>query len=183
MRTHFIIQKFQRPMRLSLIALASVAAVGCASVQPVAMAPKDMASQIQKDGELIRKDVAPIAGPVTLDDAMARALKYNLDRRARMMEEALAMGQLDVSKFDMLPKIVAQAGYSTRDRSRFTYSSLYSSEEPGTSASTSAARNHSTFDLGLTWSLLDVGLGHYGAKQQADRFLIAGENAAKPCTY
>ena len=179
MRTHFIIQKFQRPMRLSLIALASVAAVGCASVQPVAMAPKDMASQIQKDGELIRKDVAPIAGPVTLDDAMARALKYNLDRRARMMEEALAMGQLDVSKFDMLPKIVAQAGYSTRDRSRFTYSSLYSSEEPGTSASTSAARNHSTFDLGLTWSLLDVGLGHYGAKQQADRFLIAGEKRRK----
>jgi outer membrane protein TolC len=110
---------------------------------------------------------------------MARALKYNLDRRARMMEEALAMGQLDVGKFDMLPKIVAQAGYSSRDRSRFTYSSPYSSEEPGTSASTSTERTHSTYDLGLTWSLLDVGLGHYGAKQQADRFLIAGEKRRK----
>jgi outer membrane protein TolC len=33
--------------------------------------------------------------------------------------------------------------------------------------------------LGLTWSLLDVGLGYYGAKQQADRFLIAGEKRRK----
>ena len=128
--------RFKKPMRLSLLALACVAAVGCANVQPVALAPQDMQPQIQKDTDTIRKDVEPIAGPLTLDEALARALKYNLDRRAKMMEEALAMGQLDVSKFDMLPKIMAQAGYSTRDRSRFTFSSPYPSEEPGTSAST-----------------------------------------------
>jgi outer membrane protein TolC len=175
-----IIQKFHRPMRLSLVALASVAAVGCASVQPVAVSPQDMVSQIQKDGALIRKDVAPLSGPLTLEEAMARALKYNLDRRSRMMEEALAMGQMNVSKFDMLPKIMAQAGYATRDRARFTHSSSFPSEEPNTtSSSTTSDRNHSTYDLGLTWSLLDVGLGYYGAKQQADRFLIAGEKRRK----
>ena len=166
-------------MRLSLLALACAAAVGCANVQPVAVAPQDMASQIQKDGSAIRKDVAPLTGPLTMDEAIARALKYNLDRRSRMMEEALTRGQMDVSKFDMLPKIVAQAGYSTRDRSRFTYSSPFPSEEPGTSASTSSERNHSTYDLGLTWNMLDLGLGYYGAKQQADRFLIAGEKRRK----
>ena len=176
------LDQFKSPMRLSLVAVACVVATGCASVQPVALAPQDMQPQIQKDNESIRKDVEPIAGPLTLDEAMARALKYNLDRRAKMMEEALAMGQLDVSKFDMLPKIMAQAGYANRDRTRFTHSSVYgtpTAEEPGSSSATTADRNHSTYDLGLTWSLLDVGMGYYGAKQQADRFLVAGEKRRK----
>ena len=174
-----IIKSVNSKLRLSLIGMACITVVGCASVQPVALTPQDMQVQQQKDAEAIRKDVAPLNGPLTLDEAMARALKYNLDRRSKMMEEALAMGQLDVSKFDMLPKIMAQAGYAYRDRARFTHSSAYPSEEPGTSSSTTAERNHHTTDLGLTWSLLDVGLGYYGSKQQADRFLIAGEKRRK----
>jgi outer membrane protein TolC len=166
-------------LSLGAVVLACVLATGCASVQPVALAPQEMLDQKQKDAQDMRKDVAPITGALTMDEAMARALKYNLDRRARMMEEALALGQMDVSKFDMLPKIMAQAGYSSRNSARFTYSSAYPSEHPGTSASTSAAPSHTTSDLGFTWSMLDVGLGYYGAKQQADRFLIAGEKRRK----
>ena len=179
MKQKIPIASASRTLQLSLLALACLTAAGCANVQPVALAQQDMQPQLQKDSEAMRKDVEPITGALTLDEAMARALKYNLDRRAKMMEEALAMGQLDVSKFDMLPKIMAQAGYAYRDRARFTHSSPYPSEEPGTSSSTTSARNHSTYDLGLTWSLLDVGLGYYGSKQQADRFLIAGEKRRK----
>ncbi len=172
--------RLKSSLRMSAIAMACVLAAGCASVQPVALSPQDMQAQQQKDTEAMRKDVEPITGPLTLDEAMARALKYNLDRRARMMEEALAMGQMDVSKFDMLPKIMAQAGYAYRDRARFTHSSTYPSEDPNTTtSSTTSERNRSTYDLGLTWSMLDVGLGYYGSKQQADRFLIAGEKRRK----
>lgn len=179
MSAHNFASRVKGSLKLSSLAMACVLAAGCTNMQPVALAPHDMQAQQQKDMQAMRKDVEPIAGPLTLDEAMARALKYNLDRRSKMMEEALAFGQLDVSKFDMLPKIMAQAGYATRDRARFTYSSQYPSEEPAGTASTSAARNHNTYDLGLTWSLLDVGLGYYGAKQQADRFLIAGEKRRK----
>lgn len=174
---------WQTPFKLSLVALSCVLAAGCASVNPVALAPQDMQAQQQTDTQAMRKDVEPIAGPLTLDEAMARALKYNLERRTRMMEEALAMGQMDVSKFDMLPKIMAQAGYAYRDRTRFTFSSKHPFETPSSSnpddSSTTSERNRSTHDLGLTWSLLDVGLGYSGAKQQADRFLIAGEKRRK----
>jgi outer membrane protein TolC len=139
-----------------------------------------MQEQLQQDSDTMRKDVEPISGPLSLDDAMARALKYNLDRRSKMMEEALAMGQLDVSKFDMLPKIMAQAGYAYRDRTRFTYSSSYPDDQPtSTTPATTSERNHTTRDLGLTWSMLDVGLGYYGSKQQADRLMIAGEKRRK----
>lgn len=170
-------------VRLGVSAATCALVVGCASVQPVALTPQDMESVHNSDRERMSKDVEPLRGPLTLEEAMARALKYNLDRRARMMEEALALGQLNLNQFDMLPKIVAQAGYASRSSSRFTFSSRYpsgvpESQDPAVS-STSSERSHSTADLGLTWSLLDVGLGYYGAKQQADRFLIAGEKRRK----
>ena len=180
MKHKFPIGSASRSLQLTLVAVACLTAAGCANVQPVALAQQEMQPQLQKDSEAMRKEVEPIAGALTLDEAMARALKYNLDRRAKMMEEALAMGQLDVSKFDMLPKIMAQAGYAYRDRTRFAYSSPSPYEHPTTTTpSTTTERNHSTYDLGLTWSLLDVGLGYYGSKQQADRFLIAGEKRRK----
>jgi outer membrane protein TolC len=174
------IDKCVLPLKLSLVAMASVAAVGCANVQPVALTTQEVQTQLQNDTQAIQKDVEPIAGPLTLDEAMARALKYNLDRRAKLMEEALAMGQLDVSKLDMLPKIMAQAGYAYRDRTRFSYSSSYPDERPTSiTPSTTTERNHALQDLSLTWSLLDVGMGYYGSKQQADRFMIAGEKRRK----
>ncbi len=174
-------QSFSLFTRMSALVMVCAIVTGCASVQPIVLTSQDMQTQQQKDAEIMRKDVDPITGPLTIDEAMARALKYNLERRSRMMEEALSRGQFDVSKFDMLPKIIAQAGYSERDSARFTYSSTFPSETPdrSRSPSTTSERNFSTSDLGLTWSMLDLGLGYYGARQQADRFLIAGEKRRK----
>jgi outer membrane protein TolC len=165
--------------RLSLVALACGIATGCANVQPLPVTAQNMLDQQQIDAKAIQQDVEPIQGALNLDIAMARALKYNLDRRTKMMEEALAFGQLDLAKFDMLPKLMAQAGYAWRDRMRYTHSSPYPIQDPGTSSSTTSDRIHNTYDLGLTWSLLDVGLAQYGAQQQANRFLIAGEKRRK----
>ena len=165
------------------MALACILATGCAQVEPVALSQQDMQAQLQKDSANMRKDVEPITGPLTLDEALARSLKYNLDRRAKQMEEALALGQMDVTKYDMLPKVLAQAGYSRRDSQRFTGSTKFGESVPGSFAadqtSTSSEAGHYTSDLGLTWSLVDFGLGYYGAKQQADRFMIAGEKRRK----
>ena len=142
-----------------------------------------MQAQQQKDSVNLRKDVEPITGPLTLDEAMARALKYNLDRRSKQMEEALALGQLDVNKYDMLPRVLAQAGYLRRDTPRFTGSTRFGEPVPSSFASsetsTSSEAAHYTADLSLTWSLVDFGIGYYGAKQQGDRFMIAGEKRRK----
>ena len=117
--------KVQRALQMSALAVACALAAGCSSVGPVALKQQDIQALNQKDAQNIRKDVEPITGPLTLEEALARALKYNLDRRSKMMEEALALGQLDVGKFDMLPKVMAQAGYGYRDKPRFTGSTSY----------------------------------------------------------
>ncbi|TWC71799.1 TolC family protein [Herbaspirillum sp. SJZ099] len=116
----------------------------------------------------------PIAGPLSLDEAIARALKYNLDRRVKMMEEALALNQLDTATWDMLPRFMAQAGYSRRNKDLITNSVDSVTGQPSLSHPyISSDSAHATFDLGLTWNLLDFGLSYIAAKQQADRVLIA----------
>jgi hypothetical protein len=87
--------------------LAGLAAIGmlsgCASLAPQPLSAVDVTTQAQQDRQTAALGVDPITGPVRLEEAIARALKYNLQRRTRMMEEALAVSQLDVSQYDMLP--------------------------------------------------------------------------------
>jgi len=166
-------------MRLSLI-ITSLALASCASVDPRPLNGQEIKAQAQTDRSQSQRDVEPIKGALSLEEAIARGLKYNLDRRTRMMEEGIAFNQLDVSKFDLLPKLVALAGYNSR--SEYAISRAEDSVTGGKSLANpfiSSEKNHAIGDLGLTWNLLDFGLSYYGAKQSADRALIAVERRRK----
>lgn len=169
-------------LRLTLLG-ASLTAVllasGCA-INPMPFSKEELASVNQADREAARKDVPAIGGPITLDEAIARALKYNLEHRTRMLEQALAAGQLDASRFDMLPRLLANAGYNWRDeenirRATDSVTGLPSLANPYISSE----KSHSTWDIGLTWNILDFGASYYAAKQNADRLLIAQERRRK----
>ena len=167
--------------RFKWLAVGSVvsALVGCASVVPVPLSQQELVGANQTDSVAVRHNAEPLDAPLTLNEALARALKYNLERRTRLMEEAIALKQLDVSKLDMLPKLMAQAGYTHANDERATYSSVYPNGVRSSTASWSHDPVHHTVDLGLTWNLIDLGLGYYGSKQQADRVLIASEKRRK----
>ncbi|MFC4277295.1 TolC family protein [Achromobacter aloeverae] len=153
---------------------------GCGTVNLHPLTQDELARGTAADLAAARQDVEPIVGPLSLDEAIARALKYNLDRRVKMMEEALALDQLDTASWDMLPRLMAQAGYSHRNKDLITDSTDSVTGEPSLSHPyISTARTHKTYDLGLTWNLLDFGLSYIEAKQQADRVLIAGERRRK----
>jgi outer membrane protein TolC len=151
----------------------------CSTVQLQPLEPSALAKAAQADTALIRKDVEPLSGPLSLEEAMARALKYNLERRAKMMEETLALGQFDVSKYDMLPRLLASAGYSWRDNDKISLSRSAADGTLSPSQFISTDREHLTRGLDFTWSLLDLSLGYYGAKQQGDRALVAVERRHK----
>lgn len=160
---------FPRVLKPLALAAAVLTLSACSTIAPTPLAAKDLLASTQADQQAMRQDVQPITGPLTLDEAIARALKYNLDRRTKQMEVALALNQLDVTHYDMLPKLVAQAGYASRNNDMIRSSSQFVSQE----------RTHNLMDLGFTWSLLDFSLGHYATKQQADRVLIASERRRK----
>lgn len=161
---------------LAIVAALSLSA--CSLIQPVPVSEQSLLEQGRADLATAQKDVEPLAGELTLDKAQARALKYNLDRRAKMMDEALAFRQLDVSHFDMLPKLVAQAGYYKRDNDKITLS-----RNPDGSINnnrvTTQEREHSLYSLNLSWSMLDLGVGYYNTLQQAERVQIASEKRRK----
>ncbi len=166
----------RKKVYLAIIAALSLSA--CATIQPQPVDAKHLLEQGKADLSAAQKDVEPITGELTLDQALARALKYNLDRRAKMMDEALAFKQLDVSHYDMLPRLLAQAGYSDRDNDKITLS-----RNPDGSINnnrvTTQERRHATESLSLSWSMLDLGVGYYNTVQQAERVQIAGEKRRK----
>jgi len=136
---------------------------------------EDLQSQITDDKTRLTADQEPVAGPITLPEAIARALSYNLDLRLALLEKDLAERQLDLARYDQLPEFVTNLAYTGRDKfSGATSQSLITGAQ-SLEASTSAERDIFTADLGLTWNILDFGVSYIRAKQGADRVLIAEE--------
>lgn len=162
--------------------LASVSVVvllSACAVTPEPFTPEQMSQSAKDDRATMFQGGAAVTAPLTVSDAIARALKYNLDRRAKVMEEALALGQTKVDRWDMLPKLTANAGYTYRSEPNATVSRDVRTGQDGTSYSYSAEQRAITADLGMSWNILDFGLSYYTAKQNADRALIAGERKRK----
>lgn len=160
--------------------LCALFLVGCASITPEPLQQAEIVSRAQTDRRAAQANVDPVKNALSLEEAIARALKYNLDRRTRLIEEAIAMNQFDVSQYDMLPKLVASAGY--RDRSEYATTRAVDSVTGAPSLANpfiSSDKSHAVYDLGLTWSILDFGLSYYAARQNADRVLIASERRRK----
>ena len=152
---------------------------GCASTNPQPFKDTDLTTQNSNDQARAVALSSPITGPLSLHEAMARALKYNLQQRVRLLEEALALKQLDVNQLDMLPFLLAKAGYSSRDNDRLSLSRDISTGAVSTTQALSQDRSHTVSELGLSWSLLDLGIGYFNSQQQANRVLIASERRRK----
>lgn len=151
---------------------------GCA-VAPQPLEREQVHQQARQDLEAALRGQEALQGPLTLEEAMARALKYNLDSRLHLMEQAMALGQLDVSHFDMLPRIAANAGYAGRSNTSASSSESILTRRQSLEPSTSVDTDRQVADLTLVWNVLDFGVGYYSAKQVADRALIAEERRRK----
>ena len=52
---------------------------------------------------------------ITLYEAMARALSYNLDLRLELLKKTLSKQQLKLSRYEQLPDFVSNISYDSRD--------------------------------------------------------------------
>lgn len=127
-----------------------------------------------------------IAGPIDLYEAMARALKYNLDTKVEIKERALKLKSLDLASYKLLPDFVSNSGYAGRSNFSGGHSFAITGRDklfqnngdldrsvPNVRNSTSQERNLFTQDISLTWHVLDFGLSYVRAKQTANEVLIA----------
>ena len=144
------------------------------SVMPEPLTLNEVKDFIAEDQSQIKKGQVPIKSLVTLEEAIARAIKYNLNRRVTAMEEALAQNVLTGAKMGLLPKLAAKAGYAWRNQPD---SSISQTEGGGRSTSITYSEEVNLWsgDLTMTWNILDFGVSYFQAKQQANHHLISRE--------
>lgn len=171
-----IVTSASAPWRLSLIAAAvSLALAGCASVKPQPLQTAEVLQRVQKDQVDLYASQEPITAPITFNDALARALKYNLDYRLKQMESALASNLADVSRYDMLPKMLVSAGYVWRNNASGGTSVGIETGEVSLIPSSSVERDRFLASATFSWNVLDFGMSYFRARQQANQYLIAEE--------
>ncbi len=157
----------------------------CLSLVACARSPKVIDAEslsISITGDIAELEVDASLQNIDLHTAIAIAVRNNRDLRISVMESALSQSQRDLQKFDMLPDIALNAGYSEfTELQPSTSVGVDRDSEPATdldgtqSYTISRDRGQTTRDIEFTWNALDFGLSYIRAGQQADRFLIAKE--------
>lgn len=164
-----------KPLLLSL----TIATISGCAIAPTPLTDSENQSRAAEDSIKLQKDQEAPAGPISIHEAVARALKYNLDYRVEMMQKTLAQKHLDLTHYDMLPKLVANLGYDARDNwSGASSRSLLSGRE-SLEPSTSSDRDIFNAKVGLTWNVLDFGVSYFRAHQAGDKVMAREEEKRK----
>jgi outer membrane protein TolC len=121
----------------------------------------------------------PVTRPITLYEAMARALKYNLDQKIEALDEDLRQKQLELNRTGMLPNLSAGLGVNGRDNEAGSSSRSLLSGNQSLEPSTSSDRTTRNGNLTASWDILDFGLSYVRSLQDADEQLISAERRRK----
>ena len=168
----------QGNIKLLLASSLMVFMAGC-STKVAQFSDEERFNRATEDMASMFAGQAPVTGPITLGEAIARAISYNLDHRLKRMETALAVRQYDFEKTGMLPRLVADAGYSRRSNDPGANSVDIDTGQETLANSTSTERTNEFSDLIFTWNTLDFGLSYYTAKQSSNEVWIAEERRRK----
>jgi outer membrane protein TolC len=160
------------------ILLAATVLAGC-SAKPDLISDAEMAAFVGINADQVVANQEAVQGSIGLYDAMARALKYNLDYRVEMLNATLAARAADVKSAAMLPQVVAGSAYNGRDPSSGGYSRSLTTGLKSADASTSTEKQTFNADITASWNILDFGLSYVRAKQATDEVLIAEERKRK----
>lgn len=166
----------QRLKALSAIIAVSTVLGACSSLmESKPYDEQQMRQRVIDDQARMYREQEPVSAPITFYEAAARALKYNLDYRLKLLESALAADLRDVTAHEMLPRLVASAGYAGRNNDSGGTSIGIQDRQVSLRPSTSEERYRDIDSLGLSWSLLDFGVAYYRTQQKADQILMAEE--------
>ncbi|MBI5162573.1 MAG: TolC family protein [Magnetospirillum sp.] len=116
-----------------------------------------------------------LARPLTVEDAVGLAVRFNLDARVRTMEALLAAGKADLASFALLPELSAKAGWSAKNKMKATTSQDLSTGGKGESWSRSEDPSSGTADLTASWNLIDFAIALIRSDQEAERVKLAME--------
>ncbi len=169
-----------QPFRLRLLVSASGLALlgaisaGC-SVSPQEIGSAELGVIAGNSIAAVDAGQEPVRGAIDLYEAIARAVKYNLDHQVEMAEQAVRDRELHLSHYSMLPNVVANSGYAARDKVNASSSKNVLTDQESLATSTSQDRKLRNADIAFGWNIVDFGLSYVRARQAADKVLIQQE--------
>ena len=167
-------------MRRTLILSAAVAVLSaCQSHTPEPLQLHDLEASARVLRGTIAANGDPVVAPIGVYEAMARAMRSNLDHRVAMMEADLARRDWELSGHETLPKVVASAGYFGRNNEAGSSSLSLLSGRQSLEPSTSLENEYYAGDLTASWNILDFGLSKVRAEQLGDEALAVEERRRK----
>lgn len=163
--------------------ILSVLFTGC-SIKPEVINESQIKEDVKKNLINLNRQIIPVSKPISLEEAINRAVNYNLTKKVEILNAALAKQKIDVVAYEALPELAVKAGYERRDNYAASASTSFENGQPASlgsnpSYSISQDRTSQTSDVGFSWNILDFGLSYVRAQQQSDRYLIAKEKEEK----
>jgi outer membrane protein TolC len=162
-------------LRRLLAAVGVTVCVGGCAFVPHPLTDAERAAEASQDMSDVFSVQEPLTHALTLEEAFARAMAYNLDERVKLMERQVAARDFEISKFDLLPKVIANAGRSIRDNELASSSVSVLTRQQSLEPSTSTDKDLKFADLTTSWNILDFWVSYYNSKQQANKVLVAEE--------
>lgn len=164
---------------LNYLALSGLILIsGCAPVaKPVDNAV--LLDIVEEDRQKIYQSSNGAEQGMKIEDALARAIKYNLDTKVAELDALIAADDVTLQMLNALPSLnakVQRQGRSNEGGSS-SFSVLTNSESLQPSISQEQYRN--VVRLSAEWNLLDTGINVWRGKTASDQMLIAQERRRK----
>ena len=158
--------------------LLLVLLAGCAT-KPQILTTEEIAERVEQDWAAMFADTPDPGALISLPEAVARSIKYNLDNRLKLMESVVANRRLNLMDYEKLPRLAAAAGYTVRNKQQIARSINVERGDLETDDSTSQDKEIGTADLQTSWNTLDFGIAMINAKQTADQVMVSVERQRK----
>lgn len=163
---------------MSLAAAAVIGMSGC-SVATEKLTTAEVNESLKKDLQELKVIQQPVLAPISLNEAIERATKYNRDHKLKTLEAQFEQQQLAVAQHGLWPSLNAQGGLTNRSNVLASKSRDIIDGATSTNYSTSTDDTLRTAEARFSWNVLDFGLSYVRAKQQSDKYLIAQERERK----
>ncbi len=165
-------------LRISLLLSTALVVCGC-TVTPKPLDQQALAKIADSNMARVVSAQEPVTGSIDVYEAIARALKYNLDQRVELMQEAVNLRELNLAGYQGLPNLVANSGYTGRNNVLASSSTSVLTGQQSLEPSTSTDKDMLDSDITLSWNVLDFGLSYARAQQAADKVLMQREERRK----
>ena len=116
-----------------------------------------------------------IIKPITLYEAIARAIKYNSDQRVALMEQAVAYGIAESSSIDLLPQLAAGGGFATRSNRLAVSAKSVETGSQTLEESYIEDKSVRGAQLQVVYNILDFGISYVNARQASDKRYVSEE--------